>query len=611
MSDPATVALTAVASKAIEKATTSLLDKISFKFAKEKYDVIRFSLSKGLPTYLEANYAKCETLKTLLNRNDPVALESCFVAPDFHIKDEITSSADFLEELNQSGGKVVITGLAGSGKSVFLKYSFRNAIEVGYSYYPIFFELRSLNAVSAKSGMLLSEVFSSIHSCCDTFTRAQFRHGLRSGAFYFLLDGFDELRQELRDPIAAEITALARNHHKCAIIVSSRPSDDFVSWEGFTEAALQPFDLEKVLDYISKLKFDEEKKKDFLADLKHGLFEENEDFLSNPLLSAMMLLTYDAFGEIPAKKHIFYSKCFDVLAREHDASKGRYKRELVSRLSVDDLERVFMYFCAFSYIDREFSFSENKVVRYVGEAISACGLEEEIEPVLQDFRESISILERVGLIYEFAHRSFQEYFYAKFVVTDRKLSLEQKVGWLFQNVLGDDTLDMIADMDRSYFEDGFLLPRVRELDGKLQSVDPDTNPAGILSKFYSTVAVIRLGRRDPEQRPRSRLMFSTSNRPNLALYRQARWNYGDELDLDVDKAVFSRQEAEHMAAIVGEKFGGNIKIHYTNNAKLTEAGTVRIAATIRHAVSCLREHLEAKQEMRKEGLAAMMRRSYA
>ncbi|MCX8955719.1 hypothetical protein OU790_20075, partial [Ruegeria sp. NA] len=69
---------------------------------------------------------------------------------------------------------------------------------------------------------------------------------------------------------------------------------------------------------------------DFLADLEGGVFEKNKDFLSNPLLSAMMLLTYDSFGEIPEKRDIFYAKCFDVLARVHDASKGRYKRQLFS-----------------------------------------------------------------------------------------------------------------------------------------------------------------------------------------------------------------------------------------------------------------------------------------
>ena len=299
------ITLGAVAQKAIEKSTACLIDNLPLKFAKDKYDEVKFVLQKGLPNYLAANYAKCETLKTLLNRNDPVALEDCFVAPDFNLKEEIISSRDFLNRVNQSGGKVVVTGLAGSGKSVFLKYSFRRVIEEGHSYYPIFFELRVLNRLPAKNGILFSEIFQSIKSCCESLTRAQFNHGLKRGAFYFLLDGFDELKQEIREQVSSEIKELARNHHRCAIIVTSRPSDEFVSWEGFSEAKLLPFDLEKAVEYISRLRFDEEKKREFLEDIQGGLFEKNSDFLSNPLLSAMMLLTYDSFGEIPEKRHIF------------------------------------------------------------------------------------------------------------------------------------------------------------------------------------------------------------------------------------------------------------------------------------------------------------------
>ena len=124
----------AATKKAIEKSTASLVDRISFKFARDKYDAIKLDLNKGLPSYLEANSAKCETLKTLLNRNDPIALEACFVAPDFKTRGEIISSDEFLGRVDKSGGKVIITGLAGSGKSVFLKSSFRSVIEQGHSY---------------------------------------------------------------------------------------------------------------------------------------------------------------------------------------------------------------------------------------------------------------------------------------------------------------------------------------------------------------------------------------------------------------------------------------------------------------------------------------------
>lgn len=536
------VAIGAGTTKAIEKSTASLVDRISLKFAKDKYDALRLVLNKGLPSYLEANYAKCETLKTLLNRNDPIALEDCFVAPDFKAKGERISSDDFLGQVNQSGGKVIITGLAGSGKSVFLKYSFRSVIEKGHSYYPIFFELRSLNRLPNRKGLLLAEIFASIHECCDSFTRAQFNHGLKSGAFYFLLDGFDELNQEIRDQVSDEITALARNYNKCALLVTSRPSDEFVSWEGFTEAKLLPFDLEKAVKYISKLSFDEEKKKDFLADLEGGVFEKNKDFLSNPLLSAMMLLTYDSFGEIPEKRHIFYAKCFDVLAREHDASKGRYKRQLFSNLAMDQIERAFMFFCAFSYVERIFSFNDEQMESFVNEAIAACGVDANTTEVIRDFRESISIMERVGLIYEFAHRSFQEYFYAKFVVADRRLTLEQKIGWLTDSFRSEDTVDMIADMDRTYFEDEFLLPNIKKLDRKLAQIDPETNPSGILSKFYSRMHTSARRGDDGEQIERVVYYTHADGGANFFL-RQALWKYFDEYSDQLEE-VSSQREME-------------------------------------------------------------------
>ena len=609
-------ALGAGTTKAIEKSTAGLVDRISLKFAKDKYDALRMVLDKGLPSYLEANYAKCETLKTLLNRNDPVALEDCFVSPDFKTRGENISSDEFLEQVNQSGGKVVITGLAGSGKSVFLKYSFRSVIEKGYSYYPVFFELRSLNRLTKKKGLLLSEIFASIHECCDSFTRAQFNHGLKSGAFYFLLDGFDELNQEIRGQISEEITALARNHNKCALLVTSRPSDEFVSWEGFTEAKLLPFDLEKAVEYISKLSFDKDKKGDFLADLEGGLFEKNKDFLSNPLLSAMMLLTYDSFGEIPEKRHIFYAKCFDVLAREHDASKGRYKRELFSDLAMDQIEKAFMFFCAVSYVERIFSFNEEQMEKFVNEAVAACGFEADTAEVIKDFRESISIMERVGLIYEFAHRSFQEYFYAKFVVADRRLTLEQKIGWLTDSFRSEDTIDMIADMDRTYFEDEFLLPNIKKLDQKLATIDPDSNPAGILSKFYSRMhASTRVGDGDEQHK---RIVFYTHadgranfGRANFSL-RQAHWKYYDEYPRLLEEGVPERKmEGDEVVALLDGKFGGEIKIHHTNNSKLIEVEANVFARRIKNAVSCLYEHLKKKQEKRKHGLGALIRSNYS
>ena len=344
--------------------------------------------------------------------------------------------------------------------------------------------------------------------------------------------------------------------------------------------------------------------------METGIFESNKDFLSNPLLSAMMLLTYDSFGEIPEKRHIFYAKCFDVLAREHDASKGRYKRELFSNLSMDQIERAFMFFCALSYVERTFSFNDEQMKNFVGEAIASCGIEAEISKVIRDFRESISIMERVGLLYEFSHRSFQEYFYAKFVTVDRKLSLEEKIEWLTDSFLSDDTIEMIADMDRTYFEDEFLLPNVAKLAKKLSSIDPVKNPAGILSKFFTRAHTFIKHHQNGEDQKQT-IYYTQGGSSATFFMRQALWKYYDEYSNEMEDNLSEREmKSEEIVAILDKEFGGEIKIHHANNAKLLRIEANCFAERIKHGILCLHRHLLQKKDKRKHGLGALIKRKY-
>lgn len=598
-----------IAERAIERTTSAFIEKISLKAAKDKVDAIRLVLNKGLPQYLEANYAKCETLKTLLSR-DPRPLDECFVAPDFLLNEVSMSSSDFLRLVAGDGAKAVITGLAGSGKSVFLKYAFRKVIENGTTYYPIFFELRSLNRIQKYSNMLLSELFTSINDCCSQFTRAQFNFGLKTGAFYFLLDGFDEISHDLRQHIEGEIVKISQIFPKCAVLVTSRPSEEFGSWEGFKEARLQPFDLPKVVEYVGKLKFDAEKKKEFCEDLESGIFEANKSFLSNPLLASMMLLTYDSFGEIPEKRHIFYTKCFEVLAREHDNFKGRFRRELYSQLTMDELERVLMFFCAYSYSERFFEFDQGQMKKYVNKALEAAGLVAAVDAIIRDFTESISIMEKVGLLFEFAHRSFQEYFYAKFVVADRRLQLVDKVGWLVDAFAYDDTVEMIADMDRTYFEDDFLLPETKKIAGKIANLDPTANPGRIVGYFYRRIETSHAV--DEAGTEKWHLLWEHANSKNIFVLRQAvvkyrhfyrKGTYVPFVDLNLGDVGIGET--------VAKKFGGSILLNYRNDRKLAELGVDECAASIKSGVLLLLNHLREKQALRQKSLGSLIKRNYS
>ena len=265
-------------------------------------------LSKGLPSYLEANYHKCETVRTLIRRDAPVALDSIYVAPSFHMKRNVVTSEELIQAIGGELQPTVITGLAGSGKSVFLKRLFRKSIEDGHTFYPIFFELRSL---ASDADFSLQEVlFESVKKFAEGFTAGQFSFGLKRGSFFIIIDAFDESPVELRDRLSDEIVDFRRKYPRCPIVISSRPSEVFSTWEGFVEAKLQPFSKEQCISFISKIDFDAERKRQFKDALEADLFAKHKEFLSTHLLASMMLLPYDEYGEIPAKRHVFLKSVF-------------------------------------------------------------------------------------------------------------------------------------------------------------------------------------------------------------------------------------------------------------------------------------------------------------
>ncbi|MFL4469975.1 NACHT domain-containing NTPase [Tateyamaria armeniaca] len=463
-------------------------------------------LNKGLPDYLEASYNKCETIRTLLKRDSPTLLDDVYQEQRFQSDGKIRSEKEVCTSIGSRLERTIISGGAGSGKSVFLKKLFRRSIEDGHTYYPIFFEFRSIPIGSKKS--LLDYVYQSVAQYAPTFTKKQFNFGLRRGLFFLMLDAFDEAPIDIREELVFEIDRISKKYPKCPLLITSRPSDEFRSWEGFHVAHMQPFSLPQCRSFIGKVDYPTEKKDEFLEFVTDEKFEKHGAFLSNPLLASMMLLTFEEYGDIPERKHIFYEKCFQVLLREHDASKGRFRRSYSSGLSHEELENVFTYFCVFSYLENRFNFEHSDVAAVVESAIAASGVSATIPAVIEDFVDAISILQRDGNHYEFTHRSFQEYFYARFAVKDRDLSLIDKVDEIRETGSSDGAIRMIADMDKTYFERNFLLPLASKLLKDLNGVDHGTSPDRLIGKFWASVG-IRLSKNDEEQKDQARGMETT------------------------------------------------------------------------------------------------------
>ena len=236
MPDPLTLGA-AAAGAAAAKAGESLGVRLtavagSMKRAVVDRAVVAFRL--GFETYLTSSYIRCRYFKTVLNPYEPADLKDSYIRLNLislGSRNEISDKDLFSNFRN--GERIVVTGLAGSGKSMLMRYltldSFTD-LSVGT---PLFVELRKINDYEEKD--LISFIYNECSQKGKSVTRLQFDLALQHGLFTIILDGFDELEYEYREVISEQIVSFERDYPSLKVIVSSRPDDDrFRSWTSFT-----------------------------------------------------------------------------------------------------------------------------------------------------------------------------------------------------------------------------------------------------------------------------------------------------------------------------------------------------------------------------------------
>lgn len=240
---------------------------------------------------------------------------------------------------------------------------------------------------------------------------------LKLGKFALLLDGFDELETPQSRAIAADVKKFADEFPLNTIRIASRPDVRFLGWPGFSIVKTEPLNEEQACHLIAKLPADETIKLRFTNELRAGLFEENESFLSSPLLLTIMLITYRSNAEIPRRRSVFYSQAYSALFSEHDAAKGGFRRVRHSSLDIHEFSDVFSAFSTYSYDDNRHEFAKLDLMEYVDAAATLTGREFDHEGFCRDAIQGVCLLVQDGLNTKYTHRSFQEYFVAKFIST--------------------------------------------------------------------------------------------------------------------------------------------------------------------------------------------------
>jgi hypothetical protein len=383
---------------------------------------------------------------------------------------------------------VVITGLAGSGKSMFMRYLTIKMFETEGRGVPLFVELRHINSMSKRD--LLTFIRGNASADGSGVNEEQFSIGLKNGCFLIILDGFDEINIEFRPEIERQILQLRRQYPLTSLVISSRRDDRFASWVEFFIYEVQELTPDQTRKLIKTVKYDEGVKERFLKQVDDKLFQSHRSFLASPLLATIMILTYKDYAEIPSRMHVFYAQAFDTLFQKHDAYKEQYSRKFHSSLQKEDFRELLTAFCAVSYLSHINSFTEESLreisvsaIRLAFPGRSKPSNKHLPEQFVADLLESICMLQKDGIEIAFVHRSFQEYFTAKFAVKLRGEKMRQILNASCERY-SDSIVTMAYDINSSLVEQDWVVPECARMVQKIKEANAEGNYGEIADAIY-------------------------------------------------------------------------------------------------------------------------------
>lgn len=454
---------------------------------------------RSFSDYLENAHDKYSQMKTLLYNDAPREFYDFYVCNDINQKIYEKKNSYSIRSIHNASVKslrecsnfVLISGTGGLGKSMMMRHLLLDAIddydESGIL--PIFIPLKDFDGTYRN---LVEYIYEKYEGLGGKGNMKEFSELLEDGNCLLLFDGLDEIKSDYRKAFEQQLDKFADKFTENMFVISSRPIGTFISLHRFTVLDLCPFTKEQALELIDKLDFRPDEpiiKKRFREELDNSLYLTHREFTQNPLLLTIMLMTYEQFAEIPSKMHIFYREAYVALSQKHDASKGAYKRILKTGLSADRFAEYFAEFCARSYRDEKFEFTEVQFDKYFGDLRERQKGTEFITAT--DFRddlvENMCLMFYEGGKYHFTHRSFQEYFCALYFSKQKDKNLGY-IGDFFENMrtrhYTDKTFNMLYDMIPEKVEEYIFEPFLKKL---FEECDEEDGYWTFLQRMYPTL----------------------------------------------------------------------------------------------------------------------------
>jgi len=388
--------------------------------------------------------------------DDEIQLQKMMAAKTEEKKEPIKFDNIFNENENR---RFVVLGKPGSGKSMLLKYLMLETVQeqlenhrTGEGFlFPIMVEIRkfehALTRTSKTDYNILDFLYDSIRKSYHlTLPEGFFEKYLDSGKAMLLFDGLDEVaaearRAEIRQMISAFVTS---HNSKNTVIVTSRIagySRAQFSTADYRHFTLEDFNEEETGEFIRKWYHSRltnpAEAESKASDLQDAIDKKPriKELTKNPLLLTIVAIIHRYEAQLPEDRLILYDKATEALLYTWDNVK-----ELIDEKFKPDDKRLFLEKVAFhlqsiekgdeagTVIDR------NEVYKILFPDF--CRLfqvdKRQARALVDEFLDKIRT--RAGLLveqapdqYGFVHKTFQEYFAAKWIANEALLNFDVQI----------------------------------------------------------------------------------------------------------------------------------------------------------------------------------------
>lgn len=434
---------------------------------------VRLSIDEGLQLYTENWFHKISNVKTFLFNENSVGFEDVYVPLSLRYEKNTIEIPDNVELLFKINNYLTIVGHAGSGKTMLMKHCFLNILQRA-NYIPVIIELRRIDSTT----MSLAEyVSSTVFKLNLVRSESVFNKLLSEGRFIFFLDGFDEIAIKNKEIRSSQIEEFTDRYNKNLFMLTSRPGAGAESFSRFRTYHVCEMNEKQIRLFVEKQAryMDEDGEqiaKKIISTIYGSKNTTIKEYLSNPLLLSMFILTFKYTPELPSKKSGFYFNVFDTLYCKHDTTSktGGYLHEKKCKMEREQYLSFLQTFSYDSYLSSKYEFDSLYINEEFEKLKKKLNLKFQNDSMLYDLSVSIGILVLDGLNYNFPHRSMQEYFAASLI----SKSEENSRKLVYTNILtrkygfdGFNFWSLCEEMDEFCFLKYFILDNLKSFKNKL------------------------------------------------------------------------------------------------------------------------------------------------